>query len=43
MLPDYYKLREWDWETGYPTKEKLQELGLLEEAEEYNLVSRRNG
>ncbi|MCG3223105.1 MAG: aldehyde ferredoxin oxidoreductase C-terminal domain-containing protein, partial [Candidatus Heimdallarchaeota archaeon] len=43
MLPDYYKLRGWDWETGYPTKEKLRELGLLEEAERYNLVSRRNG
>ncbi len=42
MLPDYYKLRGWNWETGYPTKEKLQELGLLEEAEKYNLVSRGN-
>jgi len=42
MLPDYYKLRGWDWETGYPTKEKLLELGLLVEAEKYNLVSRGN-
>ncbi|MHA1198484.1 MAG: aldehyde ferredoxin oxidoreductase family protein [Candidatus Heimdallarchaeaceae archaeon] len=43
MLPDYYKLRGWDWETGYPTKKKLLELGLLEEARKFNLVSRRNG
>ncbi|MHA1348102.1 MAG: aldehyde ferredoxin oxidoreductase C-terminal domain-containing protein, partial [Candidatus Heimdallarchaeaceae archaeon] len=43
MLPDYYKLRGWDWETGYPTEEKLKELGLLNEAEKYNLISRRNG
>ena len=27
MLPEFYKLRGWD-EKGYPTKEKLQELGL---------------
>ncbi len=28
MLPEYYKLRNWDTKTGYPTKEKLAELGL---------------
>ena len=27
MLPEYYKLRGWD-EEGWPTKEKLAELGL---------------
>jgi aldehyde:ferredoxin oxidoreductase len=27
MLPEFYKLRGWD-EKGYPTKEKLEELGL---------------
>jgi aldehyde:ferredoxin oxidoreductase len=27
MLPEYYKIRGWD-EKGYPTKEKLEELGL---------------
>ena len=27
MLPEYYKLREWD-ENGYPTRKKLEELGL---------------
>lgn len=28
MLPEYYRLREWDGETGYPTRKKLEELGL---------------
>ena len=32
MLDEYYKYRGWDVEKGYPTKEKLDELGLLEEA-----------
>jgi aldehyde:ferredoxin oxidoreductase len=27
-LKEYYKLRNWDWETGAPTKEKLEELGI---------------
>jgi aldehyde:ferredoxin oxidoreductase len=27
MLPEYYKVRGWD-EKGWPTKEKLDELGL---------------
>ncbi|RLF79533.1 hypothetical protein DRN32_04860, partial [Thermococci archaeon] len=27
ILPKYYKLRGWD-EKGYPTEEKLKELGL---------------
>ncbi len=28
MLDDYYRLRGWDPETGYPTRGKLMELGL---------------
>jgi aldehyde:ferredoxin oxidoreductase len=28
MLTAYYQARGWDAETGYPTKEKLLELGL---------------
>lgn len=28
LLKEYYKFRKWDWETGKPTKEKLEELGL---------------
>ncbi|MHA1607827.1 MAG: aldehyde ferredoxin oxidoreductase family protein [Candidatus Freyarchaeota archaeon] len=28
LLKEYYEARKWDWETGKPTKEKLEELGL---------------
>ncbi|NVM30246.1 MAG: aldehyde ferredoxin oxidoreductase family protein [Candidatus Helarchaeota archaeon] len=28
MLREYFKLRDWDWETAKPNKEKLVELGL---------------
>ncbi|TFG20124.1 MAG: hypothetical protein EU529_15380 [Promethearchaeota archaeon] len=28
-LQRYYKERQWDWETGKPTEEKLKELGIL--------------
>jgi len=28
-LKNYYKIRGWDWETGWPTKEKLEELNIL--------------
>lgn len=27
-LKKYYEIRSWDWETGWPTKEKLEELGI---------------
>ncbi len=27
-LKAYYQFRGWDWETGWPTKEKLDELGI---------------
>lgn len=29
MLDEYYRARGWDVETGLPTKEKLEELGLV--------------
>jgi len=28
-LKEYYKLRDWDWETGRPTDEKLRELNII--------------
>ncbi|MFX0011732.1 MAG: aldehyde ferredoxin oxidoreductase family protein [Candidatus Hermodarchaeota archaeon] len=28
-LKKYYNIREWDWETGRPTKEKLKELEII--------------
>jgi aldehyde:ferredoxin oxidoreductase len=28
-LEIYYKTRGWDWETGWPSKEKLEELNIL--------------
>lgn len=28
MLREYFKIRQWDWETGKPKREKLIELGL---------------
>ena len=30
MLPIYYRLRGWDWETGKPLPEKLSALNLPE-------------
>lgn len=33
MLQDYYRYRGWDWETGWPTRDKLMELGLQQVAE----------
>ncbi len=38
MLPEFYKIRGLDMETGKPYREKLVELGLLEDAEKYGLV-----
>lgn len=34
MLKGYYQFRGWNWETGWPTKEKLLELGLNQVASE---------
>jgi len=28
MLREYYQARGWDWDTGKPSREKLEELGL---------------
>ena len=28
MMPEYYRLRGWDVETGMPTRAKLESLGL---------------
>lgn len=38
MLPKYYELRGWDFETGLPKESLLRKLGLLESAEIFNLV-----
>jgi aldehyde:ferredoxin oxidoreductase len=40
MLPEYYKLRKWDWITGYPEEILLKELEILDLAIKYNLVKR---
>jgi aldehyde:ferredoxin oxidoreductase len=37
MLDEYYRLREWSLETGWPTREKLRELGLEDAIEELGL------
>jgi aldehyde:ferredoxin oxidoreductase len=34
LLESYYAYRQWDWETGKPTPEKLSELGLEQAAED---------
>ena len=34
MLKEYYRYRDWDWQTGKPTKEKLMELGLTQAVED---------
>jgi aldehyde:ferredoxin oxidoreductase len=34
MLREYYQVRDWDWETGRPSREKLTQLGLGEMAEQ---------
>jgi aldehyde:ferredoxin oxidoreductase len=28
LLKDYYRLNDWDWNTGKPTRKKLLSLGL---------------
>jgi len=33
MLREYYQVRDWDWETGRPSREKLKQLNLSEIAE----------
>ncbi len=34
LLRGYYKERKWDWETGKPAREKLEELGLSDVAKD---------
>ena len=34
MLREYYRYREWDWETGKPRREKLMALGIPEIAKD---------
>jgi aldehyde:ferredoxin oxidoreductase len=34
LLSEYYRHRDWDWETGRPSAQKLEELGLEDVAEE---------
>lgn len=34
LMREYYASRDWDWETGKPSRKKLVELGLPEVAEE---------
>jgi aldehyde:ferredoxin oxidoreductase len=34
LMEEYYAYREWDWETGKPSRDKLISLGLPEIAEE---------
>ena len=34
MLREYYRYREWDWETGKPRREKLMALGMAEIAKD---------
>ena len=34
MLDEYYNRRDWDKESGLPTRKKLQELGLVDLADE---------
>ncbi len=38
MLPEFYKIRGLDFETGKPYRERLEALGLLKDAEKYGLV-----
>ena len=40
MLNEYYKVRGWDVKTGVPTKEKLEELGLKDVAEELERLNK---
>ena len=40
MLPEYYRLRNWDSDTGLPKAELLKRLNLLEEAKRYDLIAK---
>jgi len=40
MLDDYYKIRGWDVKTGFPTRSKLEELGLNEVVTELRKIGK---
>jgi len=40
MLDEYYQLRGWERDTGFPTREKLEELGLKQVADELEGMGR---
>jgi aldehyde:ferredoxin oxidoreductase len=41
MLPEYYRLRKWDINTGIPYISLLSKLGLLKQAEDYDLICKK--
>ena len=43
MLDDYYDEREWDIETGRPTREKLAKVGLKDVADDVDKSNSRTG
>ena len=40
MLREYYQYRRWDYETGLPYRETLEELGLKDVADELEAMGR---
>jgi len=40
MLDEYYEARGWDKNTGFPTREKLEELDLKEVADDLEKMGR---
>ena len=40
MLDEYYELRGWEKNTGFPTREKLEQLGLKEAADELDKMGK---
>ena len=40
MLDEYYELRKWDKKTGWPTREKLEELDLKDVADALEKLNR---
>jgi putative sterol carrier protein len=40
-LKEYYKHRGWDWQTGRPTKQKLEELGIIGERTAVKEIGRK--
>jgi aldehyde:ferredoxin oxidoreductase len=34
LMREYYRVREWDWDTGKPSRAKLISLGLTDVAED---------